>query len=256
MSVLFSARPAWWASNFAKAATAFGIVSVLLLALYYWSRMGFRKKLEGVRATAALNEERRRIAADVHDDLGADLSRVLMHARRLEAMAPTDGGTSVSQGISATIDKIDEIIWSLDPRRDTLRSTVHFIEQQARELAEAHGLSYRTLVELPEGDVPLAAAERREVMLIAREAMRNAVEHARASTIRLEWRVDAGALEMVVQDDGVGFALPTGATDRSGLANMRERAERLGGMLHIGPVEPHGTKVELRMTLKSNHPIG
>ncbi len=256
LSVPFSARPAWWASNLAKAAVAFGVVAILLLALYYWSRRGFRKKLERVRATVALNEERRRIAADVHDDLGADLSRVLMHARRLESMAPEGDGAGVSQGISATIDKIDEIIWSLDPRRDTLRSTVHFIEQQAREMAEAYGLSYRTLVELPEGDLPLAAAERREVMLIAREALRNVVEHARASTIRLEWRVDAGTLHMVVQDDGIGMIRPTGTTDRSGLHNMRQRAERLGGTLDFGPVEPHGTKVELRLRMKSNHPIG
>lgn len=255
MVVNIDATPPWWASRVATAAGMFALLALALLGLYAWSRRDLRKRIEEVRATAVVNEERRRIAADVHDDLGADLSRVLMHARRLESQAGAPEASSVSSGIMATIDRIDEVIWSLDPKRDTLRSTVHFIEQQARELAEANALRYRTVVELPEGDIPLAAKDRREVMLIAREALRNVVEHARATTLRVEWRLEGNALSMAVADDGTGMVPPNGE-ERHGIQNMKDRAQRLGGTLSISSVEPHGTRVELWVYLKWNHPIG
>ena len=188
---------------------------------------------------------RRRIAADVHDDLGADLSRLLMHARQQEI----DGarGTRISDGILASMEKIDEIIWSLDPRRDTLRSTVQFIEQQAKELATVNCMSFRTQVDIPDEEVPLSAQMRRELLLIAREAMRNVVEHAEAKQIRFLAEYGSKVFRMVIEDDGTGFDAKKMARGRHGLDNMRERAERMGGTFFIQPSAPSGTRVEVRL---------
>ncbi len=254
-TVTVAVRPPWWATLVFRSAMVIGAFSILLFLLYYWSRRDLRRQLERVRALAAVNEERRRIAADVHDDLGADLSRVLMHARQLES-AGIGTEARVSKGIVETIDKIDEIIWSLDPKRDTLQSTVHFIEQQARELAEAHGLKFRTDVDLPETDLPLAANERRELLLIAREAMRNVVEHAAANTLRMGWTMANGEIRMAVEDDGIGMPADQDSNSRNGLKNMRDRSERLGGTLLITPLPTGGTRVETRIPVPRNHPIG
>lgn len=253
-SLHFEARPVWWASRLARMAVLFGLFALVLFGLYYLSRRRFRKQLARVQAMAVVNEERRRIASDVHDDLGADLSRLLLHARQLEHQT-AGGDKRVTAGLSASIDKIDEIIWSLDPNRDTLRSTVHFIEQLARELAETHGVRFRTEVDMHQVDAPLAASTRRELMLLAREALRNAIEHAAPTTLWFRCGWDQRTVQLSVEDDGLGFD-PGAPTERNGLKNMHARAGRLGGELHIGPREEGGTRVVVRFGLPLNHPNG
>ncbi|HRF82000.1 MAG TPA: histidine kinase, partial [Flavobacteriales bacterium] len=167
----------------------------------------------------ALNEERRRIAADVHDDLGADLSRLLLQVRRTGA-DPDEYDNRIRQGITAAINKIDEIIWSLDPRRDTLEGTLTFAEQLAIEICEANGMSFRTNVQLTDRRIPLSAKARREVFLIIKESIRNVVEHACATTLRLGAEMAGEVVVISIEDDGVGF-LPTISTPRNGMKNMR-----------------------------------
>lgn len=249
--------PRWWNMTWVRVLLWVLVSAGLVLFTRKVLRRRFAQAMGQVRQQEALNEERRRIAADVHDDLGADLSRLLMHARKHASAGETVETAQLTGGIASAIDKIDEIIWSLDPRKDTLRSTVQFIEQQGRELAEAHGLRFRTDVDLPESDVPLAANERRELMLIAREATRNVVRHAQATTLRIDWSFSDDRLTMIVADDGIGIVEQAGSTSgRHGVSNMLERAHRLGGSLSIRSAAPHGTRVEMTMAVPRNHPIG
>lgn len=247
-------HPPWWATRWARAGF---ISSLIALAFFIWERITrsrVRAHLQQARQLVAVNEERRRIAADVHDDLGADLSRLLMHARILETSAAIRDG-AVTKGIRGTIDRIDEIVWSLDPRRDTLRGTINFIEQQARELADAHGLRFRTSVSLPDAEIHLPASTRRDVMLIAREALRNVTEHAQAGTLSITCDWSGDMLTLAVEDDGVGMDPAAANGARNGLTNMRERAERLQATLHFGAGPTGGTRVLLRMPVPRNHPI-
>ena len=153
------------------------------------------------------------------------------------------------QGLDHAIDKMDEIIWALDPKRDTLQSTVQFIEQQAREAAEDHGLKFRADVQVPRTPVHLAAGHRRELMLLAREAIRNITDHAQASTLWVKWIALDDAVELSIRDDGQGFDAVVGPNGRHGLANMHARAERLDGTLRIERQKPAGTRVLLRFPL-------
>jgi signal transduction histidine kinase len=216
------------------------LISLLMVQLTrYLLRRKYRLALAQLRQRELVNKERGRIAADIHDDLGADLSRLLHYARRAEPSTERP----LTEGLDKAIDKMDEIIWALDPKRDTLQSTVQFIEQQAREAAEEHGLKFRADVQVPRTPVHLAAGHRRELMLLAREAIRNILDHAEASTLWIEWRAMNDAVQLVIRDDGRGFEPIVGSSSRYGLGNMQERAERLGGTLRIERQEPRGTRV-------------
>ncbi|MBP6574500.1 MAG: hypothetical protein KA230_08615 [Flavobacteriales bacterium] len=246
----------WWNRTYVRV----GAVLLLLgaaLFLYRWFLLRkHRTELATMQQRQALDQERRRIAADVHDDLGAELSRLMLHARHMEQGSGTANGRTLTDGLSGAVDKIDEIIWSLDPSRDTVQGTVHFVEQIAQETAEANSLAFRTKVRMNESAEPLAAQQRREVMLVAREALRNIVEHAQATTLWLEWYQGPKQLVLSIADDGVGFDPVHEHGVRNGLKNMRERAERLGGELRITRNEPKGVRVELIVPMKWNHPIG
>ena len=254
--LLLDVRPPWWASRSARVVGVLCGLSMFLLLFHAWSKRRFNKKLDGMRAAAALNEERRRIAADVHDDLGADLSRLVQHAQRMEQGTATLTDRQFTKGLSETLEKIDEIIWSLDPARDTVQGMVQFVEQMARECAEANGMAFRTHVRIAETVEPMTAKDRREIMLLAREALRNVAQHAQATALTLDWLQGPHELVMRIMDNGKGIEPLDDKSDRHGLKNMHERAHRLGGKLVIERQETQGTRVELTMPMKWNHPIG
>lgn len=251
--VTVDVAPPWWARRWVISTASILTIISLVIGLRRHERSRYRERLADVQAQMALNEERRRIAADVHDDLGADLSRLLLQVRRTGA-DPDEYDNRIRQGITAAINKIDEIIWSLDPRRDTLEGTLTFAEQLAIEICEANGMSFRTNVQLTDRRIPLSAKARREVFLIIKESIRNVVEHACATTLRLGAEMAGEVVVISIEDDGVGF-LPTISTPRNGMKNMRERAARLGGMIIVRPNLPQGTRVELHFPL-NNHPNG
>lgn len=255
LKVSFTVHPPWYERSILRWAALIALMAIVMFVVYAISRRRYRRELAAAKAQAVLDTERRRIAADVHDDLGADLSRLLMHARHDQHAGANTGKKHVTDGLEAAIHKIDEIIWSLDPRRDTLQATILFIEGIARDLAEAHGLKFRTAVSIPGTDFPLSAEQRRELMLIAREALRNVVRHAAATELRVTWERSDGTLRLVIEDDGAGMPeMPN--EDRHGLVNMRDRAERLGAEISIRKGAEGGTCVVVIMPLHKNHPNG
>ncbi|HEY0976735.1 MAG TPA: two-component regulator propeller domain-containing protein [Flavobacteriales bacterium] len=241
--------PPWWDH------VAFKVLGLLLLSAATGLLVrnsitrSYRRALDRERQRTALNEERRRISADVHDDLGAELSNVLMHVRNAARTTSDPVAKSsmekVAGGVAVTIGRIDEIIWSLDPQRDNLRATVHFIEQQASDHLATHGINFRTAVSISEDELHLSANRRRELWLIVREALRNVVKHAKASTVTITWTGDARGSTLTIEDDGDGFPEEPVGTGRSGLKNMQERARKIGATFHAGPGANGGTKVEV-----------
>jgi signal transduction histidine kinase/ligand-binding sensor domain-containing protein len=246
--------PPWWARPWMIFGVGLVAIIGLALLLRRYERARYKKKLAAVQAQMVLNEERRRIAADVHDDLGADLSKLLLQVRR-QGAAPDDHELRLSKGVIAAISKIDEIIWSLDPKRDSLEGSLNFIEQYAMELCEANGLAFRTIAQLPDGEIPLTAFERREVFLLFKEAIRNVVKHAAATTLSLHAALEGDVVVISISDDGIGMDPDHKSVGRNGSSNMRERASRLGGVLFVRSIEPKGTRVELHFPPK-NHPNG
>lgn len=255
----FTVRPVWWRTGVALAGAVALVLSALFVMLYYLSRRRDRHRLALLREQAVVNEERRRIAADVHDDLGADLSRLMLYAGKGDGNGKME--EKVRQGLAATIGKIDEIIWSLDPERDILSSTIHFVEQQVKEMTDAAGIGFRTRVILPKDELPMPASLRRAIMLVVQEAARNAVEHAHATGISLAWEAEKEGLIIRVEDDGRGFDVAAVDSERHGLRNMHARAKTIGGVLRIRSFQGQGTCIELRLpfpgiTLRGDGDVG
>ena len=237
--------PLWWNRTEARLLLAAALLALLVLGTYLLASRRYRAELALLRQREAVNEERRRIAADVHDDLGADLSSLLLHARQAQSRPEPVALQRVTEGIGRAVSKIDEIIWSLDPRRDTLQATVAFVEQQLAELLGMAGIAFRSAIDCPGAPVPLAAEARRNILLLLREAARNVVKHAHATEVWLRCERVGDHVHLVLEDNGTGPGTARTA-GRSGWTNMRERAARLGGTLHIAPATPSGTRVELR----------
>ena len=231
----------------------------------WWFRAGMALLLAGVgygaatartRKQQALEEVRSRIASDLHDDLGASLSRISIlsevAARTVrEGGAPAELVGKIGEASRVVVEKLADGIWAVDPRRDDLQSLVERLRQAAQDLLEPAGASWR--VEVPPGAdrLRLHPGRRRQIYLLLKEAIANAARHSGARhavlTVSSSGR---GRLRFELRDDGRGFAAeaspgPERLVGGRGIGNMRQRADALGGTLEILSAEAGGTTVRL-----------
>ena len=136
---------------------------------------------------------------------------------------------------------LDEVVWAVEPRNDTLFGLSDYIFRHAERLTGAAGLHLRADIPVELPDVPVTSAVRHAVFLCMKESLNNVVKHAHARTVFLAMSVEDGEVRMAVGDDGVGYGGPR--TGGNGMRNMRERMESIGGRFAVGPRKGGGCEV-------------
>jgi signal transduction histidine kinase len=193
-------------------------------------------------------EDRERIARDLHDVV---IQRLFASGMTLQATLPLLGDDRAAERVSGVVDDLDRIISEIrtaifalhQPGDAALRADLLRV---AEEAAAQLGFTPRVRFEGPvESTIPLEIAA--HLIAVAREALSNVARHARARHVDVLLSAVGGEALLSVADDGVGMS---GATRRSGLANLRGRAEALGGELAIDSPEGGGTRVEWRVPLR------
>jgi len=219
---------------------------------WFGARTRMKARIQALKIRNAREAERARIARDLHDDLGASLTEIsILAALAAEDAEKTPLQPSLDQ-LSAkakhVVSGLDEIVWAVNPREDTLRSLVDYIAAFAREFLDIARMPLRVDVTGDIPDVPLAAAQRHGVFLAAREALNNIVKHSGATEVNLHLTTSDGLLEIRVEDNGRGFE-PDYATGGEGLGNLRTRMHEAGGDCRIETHPGQGTVVFLTLPL-------
>lgn len=238
---------------------AFLLAGLAMLLVRTWSQRRLRAHVKDLEHEHVRDEERQRIATDVHDDLSADVSNLLLLSRMGLRNSPPDApGRAELQRIeevsSGMLRKIDEIIWSLDPKSDRWDASIAFIDRYAADLAEQHGLEFRTNTDGVKSPVVLRPPKRRDLYLAAKEVLQNVAEHAGARTVNLVAHTVHGSLVLRITDDGLGDTKMAGGGQ--GLINIRKRIERWEGSVRMEAAAPHGTAVVIALPLDEPHPNG
>lgn len=229
----------------------------LAAALAAWLAHRYR-----VARLLALERMRTRIASDLHDEVGASLSRVSILSEVAKMRLGPESGSEAGELLSEIGDSsrqlsesMSEIVWALDPRKDSLPSLVARLRRFASDVLEAQGATLEFEAPPAGADLDLDSAERRELYLLIKEAVHNAAKHARARKVGVRLAMAKGSLRVEVRDDGTGLpsALLAGKEESGGLglASMRQRAALLGGSLRIEPAPGGGTSVSLEMPLSA-----
>jgi ligand-binding sensor domain-containing protein/two-component sensor histidine kinase len=194
---------------------------------------------------------RTRIAADLHDDIGSNLTRIsilseVAHAQLSEGNPKIDSPLSSIAEISReSVASMSDIVWAINPRRDSLLDLINRMRRFTTEIFAARDteISFRA----PQEQVlKLGADVRRDFFMIFKEAVTNAARHSGCSNVEIELKLRRFQLELTINDDGGGFEIGQ-SVEGQGLASMKRRAARLGGELHIGSQIGAGTKVELKV---------
>jgi signal transduction histidine kinase len=252
-------RPPWWTVR--RALTLMGVMTFMILAGLFWIRVLRRQVSDRTRQLSAeiqlreraesrhaLEQERARIAKDLHDDLGANLTQIIFLSERVE-VARNDGQNVnrwfnlIPATAQRTIQSLDEIVWAINPRHDSLESLANYLSQFAQQhLTLAH---IRCVLDVPTvlPSVALSAEVRHNLLLMTREALQNIVTHAGATEVHLSLKTDEGGLNIVISDNGKGFDPRSVSPHGNGLQNMEYRAKAIGGRLGISTKLGQGTIV-------------
>lgn len=252
-------KPHFWETAWFYLTTGLFVLAVAAGAGWFGARSRMKARIQTLKIRHARESERARIARDLHDDLGASLTEISI----LAALAAEDAETTelqpsleqLSNKAKHVVSGLDEIVWAVNPREDTLRSLVDYLAAFAREFLDIARIPLRLDVtdEIPE--MPLAAVQRHSVFLAAREALNNIAKHSGATNVNLHIGIGEQLLEIRIEDNGRGFE-PDYAAGGNGLGNLRTRMNEAGGDCRIETRRGQGTVVFLTLPLHDSSKPG
>ena len=268
-SLEFQVLPFFWQTTWFRLLG--GLVTVLAAsgAVWFDTRRRMRRKLDRAERQRDIERERSRIAQDIHDDLGAQLTRITMMSESARGDLSNPGRAAA--GLEKIYDtareltrSMDEIVWAVSPRHDTLESLASYLEKFAHDWLATAGFRCRLDLPLQFPEWRLTSEVRHNVFLAFKEALHNAVKHSGASEVHIRLAVKENSFELVVSDNGRGFfageqangysATPGRPASGNGLENMRRRLTAIGGNCDIQSASGTGTKVTFFLQARSLTP--
>jgi PAS domain S-box-containing protein len=204
-----------------------------------------------------LERVRTRIAADLHDDIGSSLTKIVILSDVAQQSSSENGVQkesldAISEISNELVEAMSDIVWAINPRKDQLSELSHRMRRFASDIFTARHIKFQFRSQF-EDDLQLGANVRREVFLIFKESVNNVVKHSHCTEATAHFAIKDGGLVLQVHDNGQGFeptaagGAPVGAGN--GLPSMHQRATDLGGEFKIMAAEGQGTTVWLSVPL-------
>jgi signal transduction histidine kinase len=247
--------PPFWRTPWFITVVSLCLLGIIVGLVHYASTQRLQRQVGLLRQQEALEKERARIARDLHDQLGANLTQVALLGEMVEADKEVpDEVESHARQISSTAREtthaLDEIVWTVNPSNDTLDGLINYLCKYAQEYLAIAGLRYRLEVPAQLPAIPISPELRHNVFLAAKEAVNNVVKHSKATSAWLRLRLDPEQFILEIEDDGRGLAKGDEKKGRSGLGNMRRRMEDINGKFEAGPGGQGGTRIRLVAPLR------
>jgi ligand-binding sensor domain-containing protein/signal transduction histidine kinase len=231
-------------------------------------RRELQRKIDRIERARAIEVERGRIANDIHDDLGARLSEIVI----LGELAQNPEGTfdtvqadirKVTERARALTQSLEEIVWAVKPENDTLDQFVSYACYFVQNFLQLAKIRCRLALPARLPDIPLTTDIRHNLLMILKEALNNVVKHSDASEVQIQMSVEETQFTITIKDNGKGFLLDSmsngnaGSTSETthrplpgnGLSNIRKRMQNIGGRLRLKSQPRQGTLLELTVYL-------
>lgn len=259
----FLVLPFWWQTWWARALAVIALLAAGSGSVWFGSRRRIRRKLEESERQRAVERERSRIAQDIHDELGAHLTRITMLSEsvrgQLQDSALALAGLAQIHGTASQLTRaMDETVWAVNPKHDTLEGFASYAENFALDFLGAAGIACQLDFPLEFPRWPLSSETRHSLFLAFKESLNNIVKHSGATAVTVALRPLRDSFELTVQDNGRGFLCPpcaAGSTPPSregggnGLPNLRARLAQIGGACQINSAPGRGATVLFRVPI-------
>lgn len=258
-TLAFTILPYFWQTEWFRVLGLAGLILVTGVVAWYGTRRRMRARLERMERQRALERERARIAKDIHDDLGASLTRINLLSQ--SARRATSGGPQAMKNLDQICSTarqltraMDEIVWAVDPQHDTLDSLASYLGKLIHDVLLDSGIRYRLDFPLHLPDWPVTAEVRHNLFLACKEALNNVLKHSGATEVQVSFTVAPEAFAVTISDNGHGFD-PAAKTGKSrfhsnGLLNMRQRLQEINGRCELRSQPGQGTTLAFYLPAK------
>jgi signal transduction histidine kinase len=230
-------QPAWWQTWWFRVLVVITVLAITALLVRSYIRRKLEKQRMMLEKQQAIERERTRIATDMHDDLGAGLSRIkflseTIGIKKQQQLPVEEEIISIRDYSHEMIDKMGEIVWALNEKNDSLSDLLAYVRGYAVQYLTDNGIQCR--VEAPEQFPSLFVSGefRRNIYLTVKEALHNVVKHAQARNVHIVIRT-GDTLYVSIQDDGAGFDEKNVRRFSNGLDNMKKRINSIGGNFQV-----------------------
>ena len=252
MTLSLIVSPPFWQKSWFLVLCGILLTVLILGSLRYVEWRRTQREIAKLRQQQSLDQERMRIARDLHDEVGANLT----HISIVGTISSRDGVAvsemqekfrEVAEVARETIRACSEIVWSVNPLNDEVGSVIRHLTHYAQEYLQAAGIASVIDTAQSEEAVRLNPKARHELFMTIKEALQNVVKHSKATTVRFSFELTSQSFRVRIADDGQGFELATrsGCTPISGngIPNMTERIRGIEGVLTIESTPGRGTVV-------------
>ncbi len=209
-----------------------------------------RKELEKqVAVMQAHQDERERISADIHDELGSGMTTIRLMSEiaknKMKENVPVEID-KISNSANEVLNKMNAIIWSMNSSNDTLDSLISYIRAYAIEFFDATPIDCKVTMPATIQSKEIRGDKRRNIFLCVKETLNNVLKHSKASKVNIDIKTDHN-LTIVISDNGVGIETEKTRRFGNGLKNIERRMKAIGGAYQI--INNGGTETILDLPL-------
>ena len=248
-TIAITVLPPYWRDPWFWGKCGCGAGLLIFLGARYWRHTRNRLRLQRVRL---VEQERMRIARDLHDDLGARLTHITLMsafaASNTSAVDPNAKLGEISTMSRDLVASLSEVVWAVNPENDRLESMIHYLCQLIQRLCQPSPIKCRIDEVTGSAEYAVSSQVRHHVVLAVKEAVNNAIKHSEATELHARIRFNAPVLTISITDNGKGLP-PEPHPEGNGIRNMRNRIALVNGSIGIESADPTGTRVHFELPI-------
>lgn len=240
----------WWYTSQMKGIYAVSLAFSVWFGIRQYTRRKLRKQLAEYEKQKAVDDERKRIARDLHDDIGSTLGSISVYSevakKRIEK---SNNPEEIIQKIGDTsremIEKMSDLVWSVNPDNDTSAKLITRIKNFAALMLTPANIKQHFTIDNKFEQVNLSATDRRNLFMIIKELIHNCLKYSKAKNFSVDIRKNT-FWEIIISDDGMGVDLNnTSAYNGNGMKNIISRAEEIGAEVNFQSAPDRGFQTVL-----------
>ncbi len=252
ISLPVTIRPPYWATWWFRALSGVFILATIFFSVRYVVQRNLQERILNLQREQAVEKERNRIARDMHDDLGSGLTKIAILSEVTKAQLAVPGAAVnnldvISNASRELVDSLQDIVWVLNPRNDSLASLCLYIREYASGFFEPAGIVCTVDCGPIERNIPLSEEKRRNIFFSVKESCNNVLKYAECSAVAIRVQIDENSLVIDVSDNGKGFDTGQVGLLSNGLRNMRNRMEQIGAGFGVDSSLGKGTRIRLEV---------
>ncbi len=212
-----------------------------------------KKEMEKVLAIASSRvDERNKIAKEIHDDIGSGLTSIrLLSEIALVKPQNKEELKKISANANELVNNLNEIIWSINSKNDTLPNLLAYIRSHVADYIEPHNIKLN--IDIPEfiPNIDISGEKRRNIFMVVKESFTNIIKHSNATLVNFNVQLTRSEVSISIKDNGKGFKKENILSFKNGVRNMQERVESIGGQIDISG--DNGTAIILRLPINNGN---